>query len=695
MPWLISVILFLTTITGWFFYYQKASDVTRSEGQNKRLQSRYDNKVAELYTAWDDLQKSKNEQYQLADKSQSCENDKAQLSLQIGTANDSAKSFQKQFQNCQKKQQSDAEKLAVVNETMAQIKAQIAEKESLFSSRMSEFEKLKGLQNDLENQQNLYNQSILEKDQSIEQLTEALELHKKSNIEQIKHVENLQAQYKDLDSKYQQALNDYKLLESKHNELAAQQIQTNLIKQQLDACNIKQSKNVHMLDELNDLKKLKEKLIPAVGQCRFDLKQQQIQSEEKIQVLEKQLVQRQKQVEITQFSQKQLETCQAELKQNKTLVADCKKNILDEKKRLKADTEDKVSKLQQDIQALTLEKNNLLNNNVDANIISTLKTENNLLNSQIKKLQSQYDALIIKQGSQAESLNACLTDKKNWSKQLNQQKDTSAQQMTQLQNQLESQEKQLKQCQDDLQQQQNKLSEFDKHEKELKNQIANISTKNHQQTMTIARLKLQQSKLQSNINEIKSEQHQTTQQLQSTKQDKDQLSEKLQAIKQQELEKQAKEQQEFDKLKALLKDEIKANFVSIKRDKKDSSIRIKITNNLIFKLGDSHISRTGTRILKQVANVLKKFPKRNIKIIGHTDNIPVKKGSSNFIVSNWELSAARAAAAIRYLQHGTNIAPQRMHLVGASQYRPIADSNSKKGRAANRRIEICLLPPDS
>ncbi len=92
-----------------------------------------------------------------------------------------------------------------------------------------------------------------------------------------------------------------------------------------------------------------------------------------------------------------------------------------------------------------------------------------------------------------------------------------------------------------------------------------------------------------------------------------------------------------------------------------------------------------------MARLLRSYPDRKIQIIGHTDNIPVRAGNYKPILSNWELSAIRAGAIIRYLQHGTKIAPQRMSLLGASQYQPLEEGNNDFIRAKNRRIEIRLL----
>jgi chemotaxis protein MotB len=58
--------------------------------------------------------------------------------------------------------------------------------------------------------------------------------------------------------------------------------------------------------------------------------------------------------------------------------------------------------------------------------------------------------------------------------------------------------------------------------------------------------------------------------------------------------------------------------------------------------------------------------------------------------SNWELSTARAAAVVRFLQEGVGIEPARLSARGYSFYRPVASNGNEDGRRQNRRIEIIL-----
>ncbi|PON12675.1 hypothetical protein C2W62_38355, partial [Candidatus Entotheonella serta] len=61
---------------------------------------------------------------------------------------------------------------------------------------------------------------------------------------------------------------------------------------------------------------------------------------------------------------------------------------------------------------------------------------------------------------------------------------------------------------------------------------------------------------------------------------------------------------------------------------------------------------------------------------------------------NWELSSARAAAAVRYLI-SQGVDPKRISVGGYAEHQPIGDNATREGRAQNRRIEIVVEAPPS
>jgi len=95
--------------------------------------------------------------------------------------------------------------------------------------------------------------------------------------------------------------------------------------------------------------------------------------------------------------------------------------------------------------------------------------------------------------------------------------------------------------------------------------------------------------------------------------------------------------------------------------------------------------------LRKVAEILAQHPTLQIHVVGHTDNVPIRAGARSRFPSNWELSMARATAAVRFLSDQAGVDPRRLGAVGYGEFRPIADNSTAEGRARNRRIAITIL----
>ena len=61
--------------------------------------------------------------------------------------------------------------------------------------------------------------------------------------------------------------------------------------------------------------------------------------------------------------------------------------------------------------------------------------------------------------------------------------------------------------------------------------------------------------------------------------------------------------------------------------------------------------------------------------------------------TNWELSAFRSGAVVRYFERRHAIDSRRFTLAGYADTRPIADNATAEGRARNRRIEVVITTP--
>lgn len=146
----------------------------------------------------------------------------------------------------------------------------------------------------------------------------------------------------------------------------------------------------------------------------------------------------------------------------------------------------------------------------------------------------------------------------------------------------------------------------------------------------------------------------------------------------------------YEALASDLKEQIQKQEVTINKFQKEVSVSF--VDRILFDFGKAALTKEGEKVLKKVGEVLKKIKEKRIRIIGHTDNIPIHPDYRYKFRSNWELSAARAASVVRYFQENINLDGKDMEAVGCSFYQPVATNETEEGRALNRRVEIIIAP---
>ena len=141
-----------------------------------------------------------------------------------------------------------------------------------------------------------------------------------------------------------------------------------------------------------------------------------------------------------------------------------------------------------------------------------------------------------------------------------------------------------------------------------------------------------------------------------------------------------------------LEGEIQDGAIKITQMKERLSVNL--VEKILFDSGSSNLKPEGWNVLKKVGSALKKIPDKEIRVEGHTDNVPVSSRMSQRYPSNWELSVARAVTVARFLREKQGVDPRRISASGYASYRPVATNKTREGRALNRRIEIVLVPLD-
>lgn len=113
---------------------------------------------------------------------------------------------------------------------------------------------------------------------------------------------------------------------------------------------------------------------------------------------------------------------------------------------------------------------------------------------------------------------------------------------------------------------------------------------------------------------------------------------------------------------------------------------IRLPEHISFDLGKAAIKPSMAQALARLAPVILRNGQCRIIVTGHTDDLPI---STPQFASNWELSAARAAAVARALTD-KGVPAKRMHIQGMADQAPLAPNSSEANRRINRRVEIEL-----
>ena len=118
-------------------------------------------------------------------------------------------------------------------------------------------------------------------------------------------------------------------------------------------------------------------------------------------------------------------------------------------------------------------------------------------------------------------------------------------------------------------------------------------------------------------------------------------------------------------------------------------VMLHITSDLMFKPGTAEFTDEGKKILDQVADVMNKY-KVYMVVRGHADS---SETGAPLYPSKWELSAARANSAVRYLiEKGIN--PELMRSVAYADTRPRVPSTVAGAAALNSRVEFNFHRPE-
>lgn len=140
----------------------------------------------------------------------------------------------------------------------------------------------------------------------------------------------------------------------------------------------------------------------------------------------------------------------------------------------------------------------------------------------------------------------------------------------------------------------------------------------------------------------------------------------------------------MDKQIKELREQTAGSGVDVRPVDNGQAILVNLPGGVTFDT-DSTVLKPGfTATLDQIAISLNKYPNSLVDVYGHTDST----GSDAY---NQTLSENRARVVSDYLvSRGVN--PQRIRSTGFGKTQPAASNDTPEGRAANRRVELKIVP---
>ena len=144
----------------------------------------------------------------------------------------------------------------------------------------------------------------------------------------------------------------------------------------------------------------------------------------------------------------------------------------------------------------------------------------------------------------------------------------------------------------------------------------------------------------------------------------------------------------YDELKALLDDELAESSIQMRQEKR--GIVISLSEAGFFDSGSAALKSTSLAAIDRIAGKLRRLDRPfDLRIEGHTDNVPLSPGSRHR--NNRELSTARANSVIEHLIRRHGFPPRHLIASGYGEFRPIVRNTTAEGRGRNRRVDIVIL----
>lgn len=117
----------------------------------------------------------------------------------------------------------------------------------------------------------------------------------------------------------------------------------------------------------------------------------------------------------------------------------------------------------------------------------------------------------------------------------------------------------------------------------------------------------------------------------------------------------------------------------------EEGIKIQLPAELLFETGKDELKSESVNSLQMLVDIINSYPDGKVKILGFTDS----QGSED---NNLKLSEKRANTVLYELQKLKVANTVKFETKGMGSAKPVGNNSTEEGRAANRRVEILIIP---
>jgi chemotaxis protein MotB len=238
---------------------------------------------------------------------------------------------------------------------------------------------------------------------------------------------------------------------------------------------------------------------------------------------------------------------------------------------------------------------------------------------------------------------------------------------------------------------QEQKSALETEKKSLEQQKATLETDNNLLKQQVMSLDQTKAALEQQVASLQQTRSTMERQVGSLRQERTTAMQQVGTLQQQNAALQAasqRQQQQYQALVEGLSSEVEKGQLQVRQYQ--DMLTVDVAEQLFFDSGRAKLKPGGKDVLKRVGEMIKDYEDKLIRVVGHTDNVPIAKAYQSVFPTNWELSVARATNVVRFLQE-VGVSPEHMVASGRGEYEPVAANDTPEGRQKNRRIEIMLI----